>query len=149
MSEEPVVRASVRVPATPDRAFRRFTDEIATWWPLSDHSVSGTRAETLVLEGRIGGRLYERAEDGEEHHWGDVTVWDPPHRVAFTWHPGEAASDTLGVEVRFTAVEEGTEVVLEHSGWERLGEGWEEKRDHYAGGWLNVLDHLMRSLPPV
>ena len=46
---EPIVK-SVAVSWSPEASFRRFTDEIGTWWPLETHSLSGERAKTLTME---------------------------------------------------------------------------------------------------
>ena len=32
------------------------------------------------------GRIYERTPAGTEHDWGEVTVWEPPARLAYLWH---------------------------------------------------------------
>jgi uncharacterized protein YndB with AHSA1/START domain len=96
-----------------------------------------------VLEGRIGGRFFERQEDGTEAVWGTVTAWEPPLRLAFTWHPGRAESTAQEVEVRFTPVDGGTRVELEHRGWEKLGERAEEARNEYDSGWDFVLGHYV------
>ena len=50
-----VVSRSAVVPATPERAFEVFTEEIATWWPYKTHSVEGSRdgdttPQTVVFE---------------------------------------------------------------------------------------------------
>src|SRR4029450_7568843 len=45
-------------------AFRCFTAEIAGWWPVAGHSVEPDEVEAVVLEGRLGGRLYERWRGG-------------------------------------------------------------------------------------
>jgi uncharacterized protein YndB with AHSA1/START domain len=140
------VRRSVVVPADPARAFRRFTEEIASWWPLATHSVGEGRSETVAFECREGGRIYERTADGERVPWGTVTRWEPSRRVAFTWHPGEAPSDPTDVDVRFSQVEGGTLVELDHSGWERLGAGWEERRRDYDSGWKGVLARYAESV---
>jgi hypothetical protein len=47
-----------------EEAFRVFTAEIGAWWPVAAHSVEPDKVETVVLEGRVGGRLYERWHDG-------------------------------------------------------------------------------------
>ena len=142
---EPVVKR-VRVPASPEAAFRRFTGELGRWWPLATHSVGRESAESVVLEGRIGGRIVERTRTGEEHVWGTVTAWSPPVRVAFTWHPGRDPATAQEVEVRFEAGESGaggepgrTDVTLVHGGWERYGEGAAASRDEYVEGWAYVL----------
>lgn len=94
---------TIVVPLTVDEAFRLFTERIAKWWPLSSHSVAEERARSAVFEAGVGGRIYEIADDGTEAVWGHVTVWEPPNRVVFTFHPGRGA-DTAGVvEVTFSA----------------------------------------------
>ena len=104
-----------------EHAFAVWTSRIASWWP-ADHTVSGDPA-AVVLEGGIGGRLYERARDGTEFEWGRVTAWDPPHELAYTWHLKRGPTDATHVRVRF--VPRGgrgwTRVEIEQHGWEHLG----------------------------
>lgn len=143
-SVEPVVK-EITVGWPVDRAFERFTAEIGRWWPLGSHSVGQERARTCAFEPRAGGRLYETTGDGSEHVWGHVTIWDPPRRVAFTWHPGRDADTRQEVEVAFDPVDGETRVRLVHAGWERLGEEAEETRARYVPGWDFVLDRYAES----
>ena len=53
------VRKSITVAMRPEAAFRRFTEGIAGWWPLATHSVSESEEASCVIEGRIGGRIFE------------------------------------------------------------------------------------------
>lgn len=133
------VRKSITVSWRPDAAFRRFTEGIAGWWPLATHSVSESADAACAIEGGIGGRIYETGADGAEHLWGTVTAWDPPRRLAFTWHPGRPADTGQEVEVTFRPEGDGTRVDLVHSGWERLGEKAAAMRADYDGGWDFVL----------
>jgi uncharacterized protein YndB with AHSA1/START domain len=139
------VRRTVTVDRPVEDAFRVFTEGIATWWPLRTHSIEamatdGSRApETVVLEGREGGRLYERMTSGEEGYWGTVTHWEPPTRVVIEWKVNPKAIAPTEIEVTFTPEESGTRVVLEHRGWERLGAEAAEARASYADGWIGVL----------
>jgi uncharacterized protein YndB with AHSA1/START domain len=129
------IRKSVTVKAAVEAAFKAFTDEITTWWPLATHSYGGEKATEAVFEGRNGGRVFERREDGTEADWGEVIAWEPPHRFVLEWKiwPSE-------VEVRFSYESEGvTRVDLEHRGWERAREGAEQMRESYDGGWEVVL----------
>lgn len=128
------------VPATPEAAFSRFTDELNTWWPRPTHSVSQDRCRSVAFQPSVGGRLLEVDADGAEHLWGTVQVWDPPHRFQVTWHPGRGPEEAQRVEVTFTAHEGGTTVQLTHSGWEILGAEAQEMRGRYDGGWATVLD---------
>jgi uncharacterized protein YndB with AHSA1/START domain len=138
-----VVHKSVTVSCSVEEAFRVFTEGVATWWPLQTHSLGEHRAQTCVIEGRVGGRFFEGQEDGREELWGTVTVWEPPQRLAYTWHPGRAESSAQEVEVRFTPVDGGTRVELEHRGWEKLGERAEEARNEYDSGWDFVIGHYV------
>jgi uncharacterized protein YndB with AHSA1/START domain len=134
----PLVKV-VAVKAAPEKAFRRFTAEMAVWWPLASHSVGGANSESVEMEPRVGGRIVERIRGGRECVWGTITAWDPPRRVAFTWHPGDAPARAQDVEVQFTADGAGTRVQLTHSGFERLGKDARLARRGYPLGWAYVL----------
>ena len=81
---EPILR-SITVRRSPDEAFRLFTAEMGSWWPLDTHGradeYDGVKTERLVFEEREGGRIYEVLSNGIEADWGVVTAWEPPSRV--------------------------------------------------------------------
>ncbi len=135
----PPIERSVSVSWEPDAAFRRFTADFATWWPSSSHSIGGKRVKQIAFETRVGGRIYEELLDGRRFQWGTLTAWDPPRRVAFTWHPSRDESVAQDVEVRFVPEGTGTKVVLISKGWERLGERASRERKGYSIGWGSVL----------
>jgi uncharacterized protein YndB with AHSA1/START domain len=134
----PIVR-TVSVNADAESAFRRFTVEMGRWWPLASHSVGEARSEGITFEPRAGGRIVERIAGGTEAVWGVVTAWEPPHRVAFTWHPGQSPSTAQDIEVRFAAAGEATLVTLTHQGFERLGSDAAKAYRGYPIGWSYVL----------
>ncbi len=74
-------RLSFEVDCPADHAFAVWTGRIDQWWP-ADHTASGEHDTTVVLEGRPGGRIFERTVSGIEHDWGEVTIWEPPTRSA-------------------------------------------------------------------
>lgn len=134
----PVLR-SVTVECAPEHAFRVFTERLGEWWPLETHSIYGGDVDDAFFEPGEGGRIVERSKAGEESNWGEILVWEPPSRVAFTWHPGSAPDEpSTEVELRFVAVGEATRVELEHRGWEALAKP-EETRSGYEQGWPGVL----------
>jgi hypothetical protein len=133
------VEKSLLVPCDPERAFHAFTAEISQWWPLRTHSVGQDKAQSVIIEPRIGGRVFEIGADGGECDWGRVLEWAPPLRFAMTWHPGRAAATHQVLEVRFTAEAQATRVTLLHRGWEMLGAEAKARRDDYAGGWEAIL----------
>jgi uncharacterized protein YndB with AHSA1/START domain len=133
------VRKSVTVNRPIEEAFRVFTAEMATWWPLPTHSVGEESAETVVFEPREGGRVYERRADGSISYWAEVAAWEPPRRFVLAWRPNPDAPAATELEVAFTPEGDRTRVDLEHRGWERLGEEAELKRTEYEAGWDGVL----------
>ena len=76
---------------------------------------------------------------GEEHDWGRVLAWEPPHRLAYSWHLRQDRADATEVEITFAAAGEGTAVVIVHRGWERLGARGPELRERNVRGWAGLL----------
>ncbi len=137
--EVPPVEKSVLVACAPERAFRAFTAEIAQWWPLASHSVGRDQARSVMIEPRLGGRVFETQQDGTQSDWGRVVDWTPPLRFAMTWHPGRTPETGQVVEVFFAVEGAGTRITLRHRGWERLGAGAAKMREAYESGWGVVL----------
>jgi uncharacterized protein YndB with AHSA1/START domain len=135
------VHKSILVAAPVERAFELFTDGVSSWWPQRTHSVNHDEVETVVIEPREGGRMYERTRRGEEAHWALVRAWEPPHRLVLEWAVNPQDPPTQ-VEVRFTADGEGTRVELTHTGWEAYGDGAAEGRAGYDEGWGKVLERF-------
>jgi uncharacterized protein YndB with AHSA1/START domain len=131
---EPITK-SVVVPLKPKDAFELFTARVASWWPLGGRHSLFDDAKTAVVEGGVGGRVYEISADGEEGLWGTIKVWEPPHRLVSTWHPGRSEETAQEIEIVFVPDGDGTRVELEHRGWERAP----EKRAGYDEGWDGVL----------
>lgn len=144
----PVVK-TVIVKCAPARAFRAFTAEAANWWPLASHSMRGLdkKIASCCFEERVGGRIYQRAEDGSEAEWGRILAWDPPRRFAFSWLVNLAPEQAQTVAVEFTPIAAGTQVRLTHSGWEKLGDvtAAEARRRAYDEGWVAVFEQCFRS----
>ena len=143
-----VVRRQIVVEAPIDRAFTVFTERFGDFKP-PEHNLLGAPIAETVFETKVGGSIYDRGVDGSECHWARVLVYEPPHRVVFSWDinpqwqveadPG----NTSEVEVRFVAeTPERTRVELEHRHLDRHGPGWESVRDGVAHdqGWPLYLD---------
>jgi uncharacterized protein YndB with AHSA1/START domain len=149
------VHRSIVVATPAAHAFRVFTEQPATWWPLDHHLLDGD-VETVVMEPRVDGRWYERLTDGRECDWGRVLVWEPPHRVVVTWQitpqftaepDPERASE---VEVTFTPESAArTRVDLEHRHFERHGLGFADLRRAVdsPGGWTLLLEAFAARVP--
>jgi uncharacterized protein YndB with AHSA1/START domain len=133
------IRLSFEVACRPEQAFDVWTLDIDRWWP-ADHTVTGTDDLVVVLEPRVGGRIFERTAGGSEHDWGEVTVWERPHRFGYVWHLRRDRAAATEVEIRFERATGGrTRVDIEHRGWEALGADGESWRDRNRGGWATLL----------
>jgi hypothetical protein len=136
------IRLAFDVTCPIDHAFDTWTRRIGDWWP-ADHTASGEPGLAVVLEGRPGGRIFERTSTGIEHDWGEVTVWEPPTRFGYLWHLRRDRADATEVEVRFIGRGATTRVEIEHRGWERLGAEGDTWRDRNRGGWATLLPHFV------
>jgi uncharacterized protein YndB with AHSA1/START domain len=125
------------VACAPTRAFALWAEQTSRWWPHG-HSVSAEPGLTVTFEPHPGGRIFERTPAGAEHEWGEVLVWEPPHRLVYLWHLRFDRADATEVEVTFAPAGEGTAVRIEHRGWERLGARTQERRDPNRRGWAGV-----------
>jgi uncharacterized protein YndB with AHSA1/START domain len=140
------LKLSFDVACSPGHAFRVWTSRISTWWP-SDHTVSGQSDLEIVLQSGVGGRIYERTAEGVEYDWGEVTIWEPPTRLAYEWRLRQDRADATEVEIRFLALgASATRVEIEHRGWERLGAAGEEKRSQNGAGWQTLLPHFRAAI---
>jgi uncharacterized protein YndB with AHSA1/START domain len=129
------IRKTISVQRPPQVAFRIFCESIGEWWPKGP-SFKGNLAN-MVIEGRIGGRFFERYTDGTEYEIGRVTAYQPPSLVAFAWRAPSWDVATQ-VEVRFSAEAGGTRIELEHRGWDQSAKS-RDSRDNYDSGWDMVL----------
>ena len=136
------LRFALDVACPADHAFAVWTSGIGTWWP-ADHTVTGEDGLDVVLEPRVGGRIFERTSGGVEHDWGEVTRWDPPSRLDYLWFLRAERGDATDVSIAFVPVDEGrTRVEITHSGWERLGTRGDAWRDRNHQGWSTLLPHF-------
>lgn len=135
------------VDAPPDHAFTTFTARTALWWPKG-HTITGDPS-AIVIEPRVGGRLFELGPDGREHTWGEVVAWDPPTRLAFLWHLFFDRSQATHVDVQFGPRGDDTSAVrLVQSGWEALGDDGPPRRERTAAGWAAVTRPYRDLLTP-
>jgi uncharacterized protein YndB with AHSA1/START domain len=132
----PVVKART-LDCDPEQAFTVFTRGVGSWWPTETHALHPGEVEQVVWEEHVGGTVYEVATSGARATWATVLTWEPPHRLVIAW---QVNPERLGteLEVRFTAVDGGTRVDVEHRGFENVVDG-ETMRTGYDTGWELVL----------
>jgi hypothetical protein len=161
------VVVSLRVAASPQRAFAAFTEEIGDWWvhegffKLTPRSPGVMAFEPPTRD--APGRLVEKLAGGKVFEVGQVSVWAPGERLVVGWRQAFFAPEqATEVDVRFEPVDaagEETRITVEHCGWDsvpmehvsrhhhplpvflkRQGENWREQ--------LASLDARLGGRPP-
>jgi len=118
------VYVALRVTATPERAFAAFVGDIGDWWRPSPLFQTTPRPGRLSFEPGEGGRLIETRAGGKVFEIGRIGVWEPPHRLVFSWRQASFPLDLhTEVEVVFEAVGEETRVSIEHRGFDKVPAG--------------------------
>ncbi len=143
------VRKTIRVSAPPERAFEIFTSGMTRWWPKG-HSINKSPIQAIVMEGKPGGRLFERGEDGSVCQWGKVLEWEPPGRLLLAWQLTQEwkfdPDFQTEVEVLFIADGAGTRVELEHRNLDRYAASAADmwKAFDSPGGWMGLLESFAK-----
>lgn len=146
------VRKSINVNAAQEVAWRVFTEKMGEWWPLAYYKIGKANAIDAVIEPHVGGRWFERGEDGSTCQWGSVLTWEPHSRLVLSWDVNanwqyDATLDTE-IEVRFIADgKDRTRVELVHRHLDRYGSRRDEMRRIYdtEGDWGKLLEAFARS----
>lgn len=126
----PIVR-SVEIAATPERVFELLIEPeaLVQWWP-----------DVAELEPRLGGAIRMEFRGGESIVTGQVTSFEPPHRLGFTWIRAESPGVTTRVEFTVAALaNDRARVEVVHSGWELAP----ELRPLHDAGWRHFLGCLV------
>jgi hypothetical protein len=141
------VRKVVSVQAPQDVAWRVFTEKMGTWWPLAMYKIGKANAVDAVIEPRVGGRWYERGDDGSTCDWGSVALWEPHSRLVLYW---EITADwqhdpNLKTELELRFIADGknaTRVELEHRRLDLYGARRDEMRRIFdtEGDWGRLLE---------
>jgi uncharacterized protein YndB with AHSA1/START domain len=146
MTDPNSVRKVLSVNAPQAVAWRVFTEQLGMWWPLKVYKIGKSAAVDAIMEPRVGGRWYERGEDGTICQWGSVLSWEPPSRLVLSWDidanwqydPGLKTE----IELRFIAeASDVTRVELEHRKLDRYGARRDEMRQIFntEGDWGRLL----------
>src|SRR5262249_32790442 len=146
------LRKVVSVKAPQDVAWRMFTERMGTWWPLATHKIGKAKAVDAVIEPRVGGRWYERGDDGSTCGSGRGLSWEAHSRLVLSW---EISADwqydpKLNTEVEVRFISEGkdaTRVELEHRHLDRYGARRDEMRGIFDSecGWSGLLASFARA----
>ena len=118
------------IKASPERVFQALTtkEDLERWFLV--------KAEVDVRPG--GAIRFEWGPDMVEV--GNILVYEPPHRLSYTWEAMEPHPTTITFEL--TAQNDGTHLRLTHTG---IGDGedWDTYYNSVNGGWSAHLGDLV------
>ena len=147
MSQDPSFELSLtrRIGASPERVFDAFVagDQLAQWC-----APRGMTVPKVALDARVGQGYRLTMETRERRAFtvtGEYRELRRPTRLAYTWQwvdEAMAALETM-VLVELEPCDEGTELVLTHSGFSDPG-----MRDAHVPGWNSSLNRLVEMLDP-
>lgn len=146
-TDQDAVVSEIQISAPPERVFRALTDpgELKRWFNSGECPVKFWK-----MDARLGGRYRYATEKGtvvvnhvsEFECGGEITEYDPPRALAYTWIANwhdDKASRTI-VRWELTPNAGGTQVKVTHSG---LSNEPVARKD-YSGGWPGVVESLKK-----
>jgi uncharacterized protein YndB with AHSA1/START domain len=146
--------AAVTISASQENAFRIFTSQLPYWWPKA-YTWSQDKLVQMVIEPHIDGKCYETGPHHFRCDWGRVLAINEPEMLSFSWQIAasrapEPDPDKAGI-VTVTFMPAGdhlTEVKLEHSEFDKYGEGWEQYAAAMGSeqGWPYILQALKKAV---
>ena len=131
------------VKASAERVFAALTNGISSWWGAPYFESAETK--NIVLEPKIGGRLYEQWEydrgDMEGSLLGTVVAINPPEYLRLEGSFGMHERVVHGlVTFRLKTKNSVTTICLKHS---VLGEVDAELEERYTKGWTDLMSRLV------
>jgi len=145
--DQDAVVSEIHIAAPPERVFHALTDpgELKRWFNSPECPVKFWK-----MDARLGGRYSYATEKGsvvvndisEFECSGEITEYDPPRSLAYTWVANwhdDVARRTV-VRWELTPKSGGTQVRVTHSG---LSNEPVARKD-YSGGWPGVVESLKK-----
>jgi len=125
------VERAIRIQARREEVFALLSsrEDFATWMPVT------------ILEPRVGGNVefrFDRETGGEIVAFGEITAYDAPSRISFTWDFKDDPLDArTEVTIDLTPDGDATVVRLTHIGFID-----DEEAAKHAQGWEHWLGRL-------
>ena len=126
------VELEILIQASPEAVWDALVHKVDGWWRDDFHAVENS---AVILEPRVGGRLYERNDNGEEGLWYTVTGFYPQRKLDLVGHlqPQYGGPATTMLQLSLESGDQGTMLVIKDVLYGSLGpkafnsikEGWQ------------------------
>jgi uncharacterized protein YndB with AHSA1/START domain len=136
VSLEPIVH-SYELLCPVDRAFDVYVNGIGEWWH-PNYTANAHSLRTVRIEPGPQGRIVAIHDDIGEDVWGEVSVWEPPHRLEHSFTLAQSSHHPSRISVEFKPQDEGCRMLFEHGGWNDLNAADRPK----FTDWTLILDRF-------
>jgi uncharacterized protein YndB with AHSA1/START domain len=130
------------LPCSAAEAFEAYTGRIGEWWDPR-FTANAETFEMVVIQPLVGGRVFARHADLGDDDWGEVTAWEPGHRLVHTFTLAQDPDHPSEVVVEFEPGD-GTACTMRfaHGGWTNANVTHREK----FGDWPAILERYVALL---
>ena len=123
---------------TAEHAFDTYTGRIGEWWDAR-YTANAATLQAVTIEPSVGGRVYATHSNIGEDDWGEVTVWEPGHRLVHTFTLAQDSRYPSEVVAEFVSAEgTGCTLSFAHGGWTEDNADVRKK----FGDWRILLDRF-------
>jgi len=134
------IEQQVAIDAPPARVFEALTKRLSAWWGAP--YLIGVGARDLIVEPRLGGRVYEDWGGGAGALWATVTSIRKNEHIEWTGRIGMGGAVIGVVMYRLEPSENGTVLRLSHRA---AGDLAPETERNYSRGWQDLLGTRLRA----
>lgn len=127
------ITKNIEIHACPKRVFEVLTNEISMWW--GEPYLRNFKSESLVLEAKLGGKLYETWNQGGMI-LAEVIELNPPERIVLRGSMGIEGLIIGVVSLNLEKKSNGTILNLEHS---IMGDLPPHLKSGFDEGWDNLI----------
>jgi uncharacterized protein YndB with AHSA1/START domain len=137
-----VIRLTYSIDAPPARVWKVITEEAGSWWDSDFAALPGSAG--VILEARLGGRLYEETNDGKALEWARVIAINPPISIDFQgiMTPAFGGPTLTTVHLSIAETETGSELTMTEG---LLGRITDASLAQMQQGWDFLFGHKLKN----
>lgn len=133
------IEQEIAIKAPRERVFDALVGDISAWWGAPYLRSEATTA--IIVEPKIGGRMFERWGDEEGALWGHVTYVERPVRLELVGQIAMAGA--IHGHLSYTLEAKGQGTLLKLSHW-AVGDLPDTVKANFEAGWADLLNVRLR-----